>query len=98
MENNLTGHRKPRFVVWLVAFCTALVLGAGIVGGLWLQPVDGRGWPALAAAGVVALMAILGIAWQLRARAARRLEAAMDAFADRQIAWVRQRKAPRTAD
>lgn len=98
MENNLTGHRKPRFVVWLVPFYSALVLGAGIVGGLWLQPVDGRGWQALAVAMVVALTAVLGIAWQLRARAARRLQAAMDAFAERQIAWARQRKVPRTAD
>ncbi|SRR6266536_81229 len=93
MENNQTGRPAITFVVWLATFCAAAVVGAGMVGALWFRPVDGRGRQALLAAAALALTAVLGVVWQSRARAARRWEAALDAYAEREIARARNRKA-----
>jgi uncharacterized RmlC-like cupin family protein len=84
-------RRKPRSLVGLATTSVGAVAVAGL-GGLWLRIV-GQGWPPLLAAAILALMAVLGIVWQDRARGARRL-AVLDAYAEREIA--RSRSADRT--
>ncbi len=93
MANNQTGRPTGTFVVWLATFCTAAVVGAELIGALWFRPVDGRNRQALLAAAALALTAVLGFVWQSRARAARRWNAALDAYAEREIARARSRKA-----
>jgi hypothetical protein len=62
---------------------------------LWLARAGGA--EALLASAALALTVLLGIAWQRRARAARRWNAAVDAYADREIARARRLAAPRRA-
>jgi hypothetical protein len=78
-------RRTPTALVWPV-----LLLGAV---GLWFWLAHGDGvavW--LGAVGFV-LTAVLGIVWLSRARAARRFNAAVDAYAEREIDWERRRNA-----
>ena len=51
----------------------------------------------VAGAAALVLAAILGIFWLLRARAARRFNAAVDAYAEREIDRERRTKGPRWA-
>jgi hypothetical protein len=88
MENNWIGRRKPTSLVW-----PATLLGAV---GLCFWLAHGAGVPVLPAAALVSTV-ILGAAWLSRARAARRLNAAVDAYAAREIARERRRPAPRNA-
>ena len=53
---------------------------------------------ALLAIVAVALLAVLGVVWLVRARAARRWRAAINAYAERELARPRRGKLPRTAD
>src|SRR5258708_319632 len=70
------------------------VLSLAAIGGPWFRPVDGGDWQALLATAVVALIALLGIVWLSRARSTRRWKAVLDAYAAREIAHDRRRKAP----
>jgi hypothetical protein len=72
----------------------ATVLPVGAVFGPWFGPAGGRGWLVLFATAVVALTALLQFLWLHRARSARRWRAALDAYAAREIAGDRRRKAP----
>jgi hypothetical protein len=81
MTNNVTARRIPSSLGWTSAF-----FGAGGAAGLWYWLAQGdRLQMALAVAGL-ALAAVLGIVWQVRARSASRFQAALDAFAEREIA------------
>jgi lysophospholipase L1-like esterase len=93
METNQRGRQKPGVVVWLAALCAVAVLGAGIAGEVWLRPAEGGNWQALLPAALLALAAVLGIVWLARARAARRWNAAVDAYAEREIARSRRKHA-----
>jgi hypothetical protein len=64
----------------------------GWLGVLWWQPA--ATWQALLTALVLALAAILGSVWLFRARGRRRLRAAVDAYAEREIARTRSGKTP----
>jgi hypothetical protein len=97
MENNRTGRRTPMFMGALAVFCAATVLGAAIAGGLWLRPTDGGGWQAFVAAAALALTSVLVIVWQSRARGTKQWRATLEAYAEREIAQDRRRKAPPTA-
>ena len=72
----------------------ANVLSFGVSIGPWFRPADGRGWHVLLAAGAVALLALFQVVWSYRARSTRRWKAALDAYAAREIARDRSRKAP----
>jgi signal transduction histidine kinase len=72
----------------------ATVVPLAAIGGPWFRPVEGGDWQALLATAVVALIALLGIVWLSRARATRRWKAILDAYAAREIARDRRRKAP----
>src|SRR4051812_48836783 len=91
MGNQRVRRRGPLSLAWPVASAAA-VLGAGVA-GLRLHPTDGSPGRALLAAGVLALTSALGVVWQSRARGARRLKAALDAYAEREIARDRRGKA-----
>jgi hypothetical protein len=90
-----TGRRNPGSPIGRATPAVAAALAAGVVGGLWLRPADGRGWQALVAAAVLAVTAVLGVVWLWRARAVRRLNAALDAYAAREIARARHLPAPK---
>jgi hypothetical protein len=76
MTNN---ENRRTSLLWPAAFL-------GAVAGLWCWLAQGdRLQVFLACAGLV-LAVVLGSVWAFRARAAGRLQAALDAFAEREIA------------
>jgi hypothetical protein len=92
MKNTRIGRRTP----WsLVGWSAAFVAAAGAV-GLWLWLARGDG-PALLAAEALVIAVPLLAAWRWRARAARRWSAAVNAYADREIARARRLAARRQA-
>jgi hypothetical protein len=94
MFNNTYGRRTPLVLPWSGIMYAAGALTLGVAAGLWLLLAHGQGWQVLLPAAVVALAAIIGMAWQSRARAADRLHAALDAYARRELARARRRQAP----
>ena len=98
MKNNWTSRRYPFSLIAPVAAGAAAVLAAAVLlGGLWLRPADGSAWPALLTAAALAAAAVLGVVWLSRARAARRFHAALNAYAEREIARNRRGNARRKA-
>jgi hypothetical protein len=100
MTNNRVGshnggrqssRRKSSFWVWL-----AVPLGSAGGGALWFGVVPGVHLPPLGTGAVLALAAFWGLVWLGRVRAARRLTAAMDAYAEREmeqaLQWSRPKK------
>jgi hypothetical protein len=85
MENNWIGRRTPTSLVW-----PAALLGAV---GLWFWLAHGGSVAVLPGAAALVLAAILGIVWLSRARAARRFNAAVDAYAEREIDRERRTRA-----
>jgi len=86
MEKNEIGHDKPISLIGPTA-----ILGASGAVGLWLWLAQGVSLQVLLAPAVLLLAAALIIVWQSRARAARRLRAVVDAYADREIARSRSK-------
>jgi hypothetical protein len=80
MQNRSPGRPKNGSLIG-----PAALLGSGGAAGLWwaLAPTT---VPALLAAAVLALTAVPGTVWLARARTARRLNAAADAYATRELA------------
>jgi hypothetical protein len=95
MTNNSTGRRNLMPLVWQAARFVALALAAVGLGVFWLRSADGRAWPAFAAAAGFALTGVVATVWLARARAARRWSAAVNAYAEREIARELGRKARR---
>jgi hypothetical protein len=93
MDNHRTARRMPTASLRPAAFWAAILIGAAAV-GLWLRPADGPGWQAPLEAEGLALTVALGLAWRSRARSARRWQAALDAYAQREIARTRRTPAP----
>src|SRR5436305_2954471 len=87
MEKNRIGGRTATALVWPVTFLAAL--------GLWLWLAYAEGVAVLLGAPACVLTATLGSIWLSRARAARRLGAAVDAHAEREIDRERRRNRPR---
>jgi hypothetical protein len=85
MENNWIGRRTPTSLVW-----PAALLGAV---GLWFWLAHRGSVAVLPGAAALVLTAILGIVWLSRARAARRFNAAVDAYAEREIDRGRRTRA-----
>jgi hypothetical protein len=97
MPSKLIGRRMPGLVVGLATLCAGAVLGAGAIEQLWLRPAADRGWQALLAGAILAVMAVLGTAWQCRARATRQWNDSLDAYAEREIARAQSRNNSRAA-
>jgi hypothetical protein len=88
VENNMIGRRNSFPRLGLATFLiTGGVVGFGIV-------LAQGGMTARVAAFLLAVGVLLGILWQFRARAARRLQATWDAYAEREIARAERRKTP----
>jgi len=85
MKNNEDTH--PKSASWAGPAALLAVAGAA---GLWLWQTQGAYVPL----GLLALTAVLGAVWLYRVRAARRLFAALDAYAEKEVARARRR--PRT--
>jgi hypothetical protein len=89
MKNNLIARRKVVSLIWPVAF-----LGSGGGAGIWLGFAQDS---VLLASVVLTLTALLGIVWLSRIRAARRWNAAVEAYAERELAREQRRKLRRVA-
>ena len=74
----------------------AALLGGVAAAGLWLALAPDNVQIVLAAV-TLATTAVVGVVWLFRARAARRFNAALEAYATRELARVRPRRAPRAA-
>jgi hypothetical protein len=78
-------------------WATALLI-AGLIGGLWLLVAADSARAAMPLAAILASTPAVGIIWQRsRARAKRRLQTALDAYAEREIARAAQRRQRRRA-
>ena len=77
MKNHRIGRRELAFLVWPVTWLAAV--------GTWLWTGQTDAVSGLVGAAVLILVGILWIVWLSRARAARRLHAVMDAYAEREI-------------
>jgi hypothetical protein len=86
MEKNGISHRTLPYLVWPVTLLGAVGLWFGLAHG------DSVTMPLVAVA--LVLTAILGAVWLSRAQATRRFNAAMDAYARREIDRLRPRKGP----
>lgn len=90
MRNNPSARPFAVSLISSVAAWTVVLLIAGLTGGSWLLLADDLGWQPIAAASALALLTFVAGAWQLtRLRARRRLLAALDAFAEREITEAR---------
>jgi hypothetical protein len=89
MENNGIGWRKPLALVG-----QAVLLGTGPAVGLWLWQTQEINVPVLLALTLLAGTAVFGVVWLSLTRAARRLQAAVDIYAEREIARARRFPAP----
>src|SRR5207249_3560617 len=75
------------------SWAAALLIAASI-GGLWFVRTDDSAWETVPFAAAPALAAVIGVTWQrFRARARSRLEAVLDAYAEREMSQERYRKA-----
>jgi hypothetical protein len=72
----------------------AATFSVGAIVGPWVGPAGSRGWHTLVAAAVVALIAVVQVVWLYRARSTRRWRAALEVYAEREIARDRRGKAP----
>src|SRR5262245_6175000 len=86
MKSNEGAH--PRSASW--AWPVGLLAAAGAV-GLWLGQADAVDVLLPAAVALLALAAALGVGWLYRARKARRLLAALDAYAEKEVARAERR-------
>jgi hypothetical protein len=101
METNQTGPSRLMSLVSSSAFWVAALLIAGLFGRLWFVRADDSAWGAVPFAAALGLTAAVGITWQRsRARATRRLLAALAVYAEREIQQQRRRAAqfPKNAD
>ncbi len=85
MKTNETARSRRMALVWSTVGGAAGLFLAGLIGWLWLVLADDSVWKGVLLAAVLALAALAGIAWQ-QSRAERRLRAALDAYAEKELA------------
>jgi hypothetical protein len=92
MKTSQTGRSRFMSLISAVSFWAAALLFMGLIVGLWFVRTDDLAWKAVPLAAVLALTAVVGITWQQsRARATRRWQAALAAYAEREIRLQRGR-------
>jgi hypothetical protein len=77
--------------MWTSWAWPATLLAAAGTAGLWLWLTHGAYVPIRSAVGLVALTGVVGAVWLYRIRAARRLFAALDAYAEQELDRVEHR-------
>jgi hypothetical protein len=93
MKTNQTGHSRRVSLISSPVFWYGALLIAVFISGLWFARADDSAWKAVPLIAALALTAAAGITWQQsRASATRRLQAALAAYAEREIR--RQRRMP----
>jgi hypothetical protein len=86
MKANQTVRSRLLYLISSAAFWGVALLIAGWIGGTWFVLADDTAWKAVPLAAVLALTVVAGIIWQQsRAGARRRLQAALTAYAEREI-------------
>ena len=97
MATNATAHPWRTSPAWSAAFRAARLFIFGFIGWLWFLSADESAWRDVALVAVLALAALVGITWYaFRARADRRWRAALDRYAEQELAkrthpWRRHR-------
>ena len=87
MRVNATTHPWRTSLVRSAVFRAVGVSILGFIGWLWLSSADGPAGRAVSQSAVLALAALVGVAWYLpRARTERRWRAALDHYADQEQA------------
>src|SRR4029453_18943943 len=87
MSTNATTHPWRTSLAWSAVFRAAGVSLIGFIGWLWFSSADGPAWKAVSLVTVLALAALVGVAWYLpRARTERQRWAALDRYADQEQA------------
>ena len=94
MENKHLSQRRP--MLWAISLCIAAALFTVVFDGLRLRPASVGSWRILLPAAVLTLTMFLGLLWQSRVRAAIRWNAALNQYAEREIAQARRRRVPPT--
>lgn len=89
MWYNFSRSRKPLALLWPTS-----LLATAAAAALWLRLARHNGLQVLLASTLLAGTVALGLLWQARARAARRLQAVVDAYAERQMAETSAGNAP----
>ncbi len=86
MTSRRTGRDIHWFALGRAGLGAAAVFGAATLGLAGFLAVAGPGWQAAWAGSALAMLVGVGfIAWDARVRAVRRWNAALDAYADREI-------------
>jgi membrane protein DedA with SNARE-associated domain len=94
MKANPSARSRLMSMISSAASWAAALLIAGWIGGVWFVIADNSAWKAVPLATVLALTAVVGITWQqARAGARRRLQAALAAYAEREIRHHRHKTA-----
>jgi membrane protein YdbS with pleckstrin-like domain len=87
MTTNQTAHSRGMPIAWSAVFRAVRLLIFGLIGWLLFVSAADSAWRAVALAAVVAVAALVGITWYLSAvRADRRWRAALDAYANKELA------------
>ena len=87
MNTSAMAHPRRLFPAWPVVPVMAGLFLVGFFGGLWIASAAGLSWKAASLVAVAALAAVAGMTWYAsRARADRRWRAALDRYAERQMA------------
>jgi hypothetical protein len=93
MTTNEIARSGRMSLVWSAAFRAIRLLSFGLIGWLLFISAADSAWRAVSLAAVLVLAALVGITWYLsRVRAERRWRAALDAYANREQAKVRDQR------
>jgi hypothetical protein len=93
MRINTTALPWRTTLAWSAAFLAAGLSTFGFIGGLWLSAAGDSAGRAASLVAVSALAALAGMAWcASRARADQRWRAALDRYAERQLAEALTRR------
>jgi hypothetical protein len=87
MTIHATAHPWRTPLAWSAVFRAVGVSIIGFIGWLWFSSADGPAWKAVSLVAVLALAALVVVAWYLpRARTERRWRAALDRYAEQEQA------------
>jgi hypothetical protein len=87
MSTNAAAHKWRTSLAWSAVFRAVGLSVIVFVGWPRLSSGDGSAWKAVSLVAVLALAALVGVAWYLpRARAERRWRAALDHYAEQELA------------